>query len=130
MEQIVSNLKYILLGLYLLFLLRFLFLSFKDMSDIWLYESEHLPEQWARDGKPRGIELWKFPKLSWRDRLYKPALFRSAAISPMLWIFVNPGWTENHPEVLKYFDNLRKNVLWWNMGFLFFICLIVLTLNW
>jgi hypothetical protein len=129
MEQVVSNLKYILLGLYLLFILRFLLLSFKAYSNILLYECEHLPEQWERDGKPRGIEFWKFPKLAWRDMLYKSALFRSAAISPMLWIFVNPEWTESHDEVLKYFGDLRKNVLWWNIGFLFFICLIGITLN-
>lgn len=128
MGQVLSNLKYVGLAFYLLFVLRFLFLSFKDLSDIWLYEYEHLPDQWEKDGKPRGIEFWKFPKLSWRE-MYKPAAFRSASISPMLWIFVTPNWAESHPEVLKYFGNLRKNVLWWNIGILFFFFLIVLTLT-
>ena len=128
MDQVFSNMKYIGLGLYLMFILRFLFLSFKDINDIYLYEYEHLPEQWEKDGKPRGLEFWKFPKRSWRE-MYKPAAFRSASISPMLWIFVTPKWADDYPEVLKYFGNLRKNVLWWNIGILFFFFLIVLTLT-
>ena len=128
MDQVLSNLKYIGLGLYLIFILRFLFLVFKACNDIYLYEYEHLPEQWEKDGKPRGLEFWNFPKLSWRDR-YKLSAWRSGAISPMLWIFVTPKWADDHPEVLKYFGKLRKNALWWNVGILFFFFLIVLTLT-
>lgn len=128
MEQILANLKYVGLGLYLLFILRFLFLSFKNINDIWLYEYENLPEQWEKDGKPRGMKFWKFPKFTWMEH-YKLTTFRSATISPMLWLFVNPGWADGHPEVLKHLRDLRKNVLGWNIGFLLFLFLIVLTLS-
>ena len=109
--------------------LRFLLLAFKAYSDIWLYEWKHLPDRWEKDGRPRGIEFWKFPKPTWKDMFFRPALFRTAAVSPMLWLFVDPEWTEGHEEVLKYFGNLRKNVLWWNIGFLSFCVFIVLTLS-
>jgi len=128
MEELLSNLKYIGLVIYLIFILRFLFLVFKACNDIYLYEYEHLAEQWEKDGKPRGLEFWKFPKPSWRDK-YKPAAFRSAAISPMLWVFVTPKWAEDHPEAQKYFVNLRTNVLWWSIGITIFFCLMVLTLT-
>ncbi len=128
MEQILANLKYVGLGLCLLFILRFLFLSFKNINDIWLYEYENLPDHWEKDGKPRGMEFWKFPKPSWKDQ-YRLVTFRSAAVSPMLWLFVNPKWTEGHPEVLKHLSDLRKNVLGWNIGFLLFLFLIVLALS-
>lgn len=125
MDQVLSNLKYIGLELYLIFILRFLFLAFKACNDIYLYEYEHILEQWEKDGKPRGLEFWKFPKPSWRDN-YRPAAFRSAAISPMLWIFVTPKWVEDHPGAQKYFENLRTNVLWWSIGITIFFCLTVL----
>ncbi len=128
MEVLLSNLKYIVLGLYFLFLLRFLLLSFKAYDDIMLYEYEHLPYQWEKDGKPRGMDFWKFPKRTWTER-YKLVTFRSATISPLLWLFVTPKWAKEHSEVLKYFGDLRKNVLGWNLGFLLLVGLIVLTLS-
>ena len=126
MDQVLSNLRYIGLGLCLIFILRFLFLVFKACNDIYLYEYEHLPEQWERDGKPRGIQYWKFPKPSWKDS-YRLSAWRSGAVSPMLWIFVTPKWAEDHPEAQKHFVNLRTNVLWWSIGITIFFCLIVFT---
>ncbi|MCI0551312.1 MAG: hypothetical protein L0287_10175 [Anaerolineae bacterium] len=126
MEELLPNLKYLGLALYLIFILRFLFLVFKACSDIYLYEYEHLPEQWEKDGKPRGIEFWKFPKPSWRDK-YRLSAWRSGAISPMVWVFVTPKWADDHPEVQRYFVNLRTNVLWWSIGITIFFCLMVFT---
>ncbi len=115
MEKALINLGYIGLGLYFLFILRFLLLAFKAYDNIFLYEYEHLPDQWEKDGKPRGIEFWKFPKSTWMES-YKLATFRSVAIAPLFWIFVIPGWAKGQPEVLRYFGNLRKNVLGWNIA--------------
>jgi hypothetical protein len=126
MEQVLPNLKYIGLVLYLIFILRFLFLSFKDMNDLYLFEYKNFPKQWEKDGKPRGIQYWKFPKPSWRD-LYRLSAWRSGAISPMVWIFVNPKWTEGSPEAQQYLKSLRKNVLWWNIGCIIFFILLILT---
>jgi hypothetical protein len=91
-----------------------------------LYEYEHLPEQWEKDGKPRGLEFWKFPKPSWRDKCRLSA-WRSSAISPLAWVFVTPKWAEDYPEVQKYFVNLRTNVVWWSIGITIFSCLMVFT---
>jgi hypothetical protein len=126
MDQVLSTLKNVGLVLYFIFILRFFFLAFKAINDIYLYEYEHLPEQWEKDGKPRGLEFWKFPKPSWRD-MYKPAALRSASISPLFWVFVTPKWAEGHPEAQKYFVNLRTNVLRWSIGITIFFCLIVFT---
>ncbi len=128
MEELLSNLKYIGLVLYLIFILRFLFLVFKACNDIYLYEYEHLPEQWEKDGKPRGLEFWKFPKPSWRDK-YKLSAWHSGAISPMVWVFATPKWAEDHPEAQKHFVNLRTNVLWWSIGITIFFCFTVFTLT-
>jgi hypothetical protein len=124
MDQVLSTLKNVGLVLYFIFIFRFFFLAFKAINDIYLYEYEHLPDQWEKDGKPRGLEFWKFPTPSWRD-MYKPAALRSASISPLLWVFVTPKWAEGHPAVQKYFVNLRTNVLWWSIGITIFFCLIV-----
>jgi hypothetical protein len=45
--------------LYLIFLLRFLYLSFKAHNDLIRYEFEHIPEQWEKDGEPRGMLFWR-----------------------------------------------------------------------
>lgn len=126
MEELLSNLKYIGLVLYLIFILRFLFLVFKACNDIYLYEYEHLPEQWEKDGKPRGLEFWKFPKPSWRDK-YRFSTWRSGAISPLVWVFVTPKWAEDYPEAQKYFVNLRINMVWWSIGIAIFFCLMAFT---
>ena len=128
MEELLSNLKYIGLVLYLIFILRFLFLVFKACNDIYLYEYEHLPELLEKDVKPRGLEFWKFPKQSWRDK-YKLSAWRSGAISPMVWVFATPKWAEDHPEAQKHFVNLRTNALWWSIGITIFFCFTVFTLT-
>src|SRR5687768_15285873 len=126
MDQVLSNLRYIGLGLYLIFILRFLFLVFKACNDIYLYDYEHAPEPWDRDGNLGGIQYWKIPKQPWKDS-YRLSARRSGAVTAMLWIFVTPKWAEDHPEAQKQVVNLCTNVLWWSIGVTISFCLIVFT---
>jgi hypothetical protein len=109
---------------YLIFMLRFLFLSFRSHNDLIRYEYEHVREQWEKDGEPRGMLFWRapHPPKSFLRRYF----LSNPGLTSMLWTFVTPKWVEGFPEAKKHLRNMRLNTLWWNIGILLPILIVLL----
>ena len=119
--------SYLLCGgaiVYLIFMLRFLFLSFKSHNDLIRFEYEHVRNQWEKDGEPRGMLFWRAPQFP--KSFLRKYFLSNPGLTSMLWTFVTPKWVEDFPEAKKYLRNMRLNTLWWNIGILLPIAIVLL----
>lgn len=106
-------------------MLRFIFLAFKSHSDLIRYEYEHLRDQWEKNGEPQGMLFWKSPHPP--KRLLNRYFLSNPGLTSIFWLFVTPKWIEEFPETKKYLRNMRLNALWWNIGMLLPIVIVLLV---
>jgi hypothetical protein len=103
--------------IYMIFMLRFLFLSFKAHNDLVRFEYENIRDEWERDGEPQGMLFWRAPT---RPKKFVNAIFWSnPGLTALSWIFKTPKWVKDFPQAQKHLRSMRLNTVWWNIGILF-----------
>ena len=100
--------------IYMVFTLRFIFLSFKAHHDLVRFEYENLHEQLEKDGEPDGMLFWRAPARS--NNLINRLLWSNPGLNLFVRLFITPKWVNEYPQAQKYLKTMRMNALWWNVG--------------
>jgi hypothetical protein len=95
------------------FVITFWFRAMSAFDKLVKYEYENLPEQWERDGQPRGM-FWK-PQEK-RVSLLKLFFLSNPAIAVFRFLFQTPQWVQDNSEPTVYIRQFRKFTLFWNVG--------------
>ncbi len=102
------------------FVVSFWFRAMFALDKLVKYECENLPEQWQKDGQPRGM-FWR-PK-DRNSSLFDRFIRSNSSFVFFRFIFTTPKWVKESPEPTLYLRQLRKFTLFWNVGLitLFFV---------
>lgn len=102
------------------FVLTFWYRVMVALDKLVKFEYENLPEQWEKDGQPRGM-FWKpqEKKMSLLNRFF----LSNPATAFFRFTFTTPEWVKENPVPTSHIKELRKFTLFWNIGVvvLFFV---------
>jgi hypothetical protein len=59
-------------------------------------------------------------------RLLRRYFLSNPGLTSMLWTFVTPKWVEEFSEAKIHLKKMRLNILWWNLGILLPIVIVLL----
>lgn len=124
MNEVIPYLSCGTVLIYMIFILRFLFLSFKAHNDLVQFEYQNLKDEWEKDGEPRGMLFWRAPEPP--KKLINRIFWSNPGITAFLWDFKTPKWVKDFPQAQNYLRSMRLNTLWWNIGILLPIVLFVI----
>ncbi len=97
------------------FVATFWFRAMFAFDKLIKYEYENLPEQWEKDGQPRGM-FWK--PAGKKIKLFNRFVRGNVGFAALRLIFITPKWVKENPESTAHLKQLRKFTLFWNIGVL------------